>query len=206
MQRFDLADLRIVPANQAACDDLQTVFGTRGSAVICQCQRYKLAPKEAFKHHAPSVRAERLEAQTHCGEPGAAFTTGLVAYLGDEPVGWCAVEPRANYDGLRRVYRVPWEGRSEDKADPSVWAVTCFVVRAGYRGRGISRALARAAVDHARARGAAAIEGYPMVRRSDAADITWDEIHVGAASIFTEAGFREVGRPGVRRAVMRVDF
>jgi GNAT superfamily N-acetyltransferase len=206
MELTDLTDLRIVPANQAGCDDLQMVFGTRGSAVICQCQRYKLAPKEAFKHHAPSVRALRLEAQTQCGQPTAASTTGLVAYLGDEPVGWCAVEPRANYDGLRRVYRVPWEGRSEDKADPSIWAVTCFFVRAGFRGRGISRALARAAVAHARERGAQALEGYPMLRRPDGADITWDEIHVGAQSIFTDAGFREVNRPGVRRAVMRIDF
>ena len=206
MEPTDVADLRIVPANRAGCDDLQTVFGTRGSAVICQCQRYKLAPKEAFKHHAPSVRAQRLEAQTHCGRSGAASTTGLIAYLGDEPVGWCAVEPRANYDGLRRVYRVPWEGRAEDKADPTVWAVTCFFVRAGYRGRGISRALARAAVDHARDRGARALEGYPMLRRPDGADITWDEIHVGAQSIFSAAGFREVSRPGVRRAVMRIDF
>ena len=104
------------------------------------------------------------------------------------------------------MYRVPWEGRAEDKADPTVWAVTCFFVRAGYRGRGISRALARAAVDHARDRGARALEGYPMLRRPDGADITWDEIHVGAQSIFSAAGFREVSRPGVRRAVMRIDF
>ena len=155
---MDLTSLRIVPANEASCADLQTVFGTRGSAADRQCQRYKLAPKEAFKHHAPSVRAERLEAQTHCGQPDAAATTGLIAYLGDEPVGWCAVEPRAHYDGLRRVYRVPWEGRAEDKADPTVWAVTCFVVRAGYRGRGKPGAGARgrgpcAGARRARARG-----------------------------------------------------
>ena len=88
--------------------------------------------------------------QTHCGEPGADATTGLVAYLDGEPVGWCAVEPRTAYPGLLRVYRVPWEGRAEDKTDESVWAVTCVFTRAGYRRRGISRALVRAAVEFAR--------------------------------------------------------
>ena len=49
---------------------------------------------------------------------------------------------------LRNV-RVPWECRTEDKDDESVWAVTCFVVRAGFRKRGIRHVLALAAVDFA---------------------------------------------------------
>ena len=92
-----------------------------------------------------------------------AATSGLVAYLDGEPVGWCAVEPRTAYPRLLLKTRVPWEGRAEDKTDDSVWAVTCFVTRAGFRRRGISRALARAAVDFARERGARALEGYPMI-------------------------------------------
>jgi GNAT superfamily N-acetyltransferase len=50
--------------------------------------------------------------------------------------------------------RIVWAGRAEDKTDDSVWAVTCFVTRTGFRRRGISRALARAAVDFARANAA----------------------------------------------------
>ena len=132
-------------------------------------------------------------------------TSGLVAYLDGEPVGWCGVEPRTAYPGLLRVYRVPWLGRAEDKADASVWAVTCFFTCAGFRRRGVSRALARAAVDFAKARGARAIEGYPMITRPGQ-DITWGELSVGSRSIFAAAGFAEVSRPGVRRAVMRIDF
>jgi GNAT superfamily N-acetyltransferase len=74
--------------------------------------------------------------------------------------------------------------------------------RAGFRRRGISRVLARAAVDHARARGARALEGYPMTTTSSISE----ELHVGTVSVFAEAGFIEVGRPTVRRAVMRIDF
>lgn len=197
--------VRIVPANRAGCEDLQTVFGARGSAAGCQCQRFKLAPREAFNSYPVEERALRLRAQTNCGQPRATTTSGLVAYLDGEPVGWCAVEPRPAYDGLLRVFRVPWEGRAEDKTDESVWAVTCVFARAGYRRRGIGHALARAAVDFARERGARALEAYPMLTQPGE-DITWGELHVGTRSMFAAAGFDEVHRPTPRRVVMRILF
>jgi GNAT superfamily N-acetyltransferase len=181
------------------------VFGTRGTAVICQCQRYKLRPREAFSNFPAHERAHRLRGQTHCGHPESGTTSGLVAYLDGEPVGWCAVEPRTAYTGLLRNYRVPWEGRTQDKADDRVWAVTCVFTRAGYRRRGISYALARAAVDFARQRGADALEGYPMLT-TPGQEITRDELHVGSRSIFAAAGFTQVSHPTKRRVVMRVDF
>ena len=196
--------ITVIPANRASCEDLMAVFGTRGSAAVCFCQRYKLLPREAFSKFPREERAMRLREQTRCGDPAAAGTTGLVAYLDGEPVGWCAVEPRPAYFGLLRVYRTPWEGRDEDRSDLSVWSVTCVLVRAGYRKRRIAYALARGAVDHARAHGARALEAYPM--RTETGEVTWDEIHVGAASIFAAAGMVEVSRPGKRRVVMRIDF
>lgn len=195
----------VVPANEASCEDLRTVFGARGPAAGCQCQRYKLAPGEAFSKFPAEERAFRLRQQTACGDPTAATTSGLVAYLDAEPVGWCAVEPRPRYEGLLRVYRVPWQGRSEDRHDDGVWAVTCVFSRAGFRGRGIAYALAKAAVRHARERGARALEAYPL-NTVPGQEIAWDEIHVGARSIFEAAGFSEVHRHSPRRVVMRVDF
>lgn len=197
--------IRVVPANAASWEDLQTVYGTRGPAAGCQCQRFKLAPRESFGSFPVEERQARLRAQTHCGDPTARATSGLVAYLDDEPVGWCAVEPRAAYEGLRRVYRVPWQGRNEDKADETVWAVTCVFTRAGYRRRGIAYALAEAAVDYARARGARALEAYPMITEPGD-DISWGEMLVGNQSMFAAAGMAEVHRHSPRRAVMRIDF
>ena len=199
------ADLTIFPANQASFEDLQTVFGTRGSAAYCQCQRYKLAPREAFAKFPVEERAHRLRMQTECGHPESETTSGLVAYLHGEPVGWCAVEPRTAYPVLARSSPVPWKGRDEDKADSSVWAVTCVFARAGYRRKGIGYALARAAVDHARERGARALEAYPMLTEPGE-DITWGELNVGTRSMFEAAGFRQVSHPTKRRVVMRVDF
>jgi GNAT superfamily N-acetyltransferase len=194
--------LSVVPANEASWEDLQTVFGTRGQASRCQCQRYKLRPRESFASFPAEERAHRLRAQTECGHSGSDTTSGLVAYLDGEPVGWCAVEPRSAYEGLVRNARVPWDGRAEDKADGTVWAVTCLFTRAGFRKRGISRALASAAVGFARARGARAIEAYPITTK----EVILEELHVGTEGVFAAAGFAEVSRPTLRRVVMRIDF
>jgi GNAT superfamily N-acetyltransferase len=194
--------IAVVPANEASWEDLQTIFGTRGAASTCQCQRYKLRRREAFRSFPAEERAQRLREQTDCGHPESRTTSGLVAYLDGEPVGWCAVEPRTAYEGLVRNNRVPWEGRAEDKTDGSVWAVTCLLTRVGFRKRGVSRALARAAVDFARERGARAIEGYPMITKN----VILEELHVGTESVFADAGFTVVSRPTPRRVVMRIDF
>jgi GNAT superfamily N-acetyltransferase len=190
------------PANLATWPDLQLVFGTRGPGSRCWCQRYKLAPKESFGSVPPEDRAHRLRGQTDCDHPGADRTSGLVGYLDGEPVGWCAVEPRPHYAGLVRVFRVPWEGRDEDRSDPGVWAVTCLLTRAGYRRRGVSRALALAAVEFARTAGARALEAYPITTTG----VIAEELHVGTVATFAAAGLREVSRPTLRRLVMRIDF
>ncbi len=198
--------LTIVPANEASWEDVQAVFGTRGDLPRCWCQRYRMAPGESWNSVGREELAHRLRTQTECGNPGSETTTGLVAYLDGEPAGWCAVAPRSDHPRLLRKVRVPWAGRAEeDKDDPSVWAVTCFAIRAGFRKRGVSRALARAAVDFARKRGARALEGYPMLTEPGK-EIVWGELHVGARSVFADAGFTEVSHPTPRRVVMRIDF
>jgi GNAT superfamily N-acetyltransferase len=199
------ADVTIVPANGASWQDIQAVFGTRGDPSRCQCQRYRMQPGESWNSVGREELAFRLRTQTECGHPKARTTTGLVAYLDGEPVGWCAVAPRSDHPRLLLKMRVPWTGRDEDKNDDTVWAVTCFVIRAGFRRRGISRALARATVDFARKQGARAVEGYPMLTQPGQ-DITWGELHVGSRSIFSDAGYAEVSRPSLCRVVMRIDF
>lgn len=77
------ATIRVLPAHQARWEDLQTVFGARGQARRCQCQRYKLAAKESFASFPEQERTDRLRQQTQCGNPSADRTSGLVAYAGD---------------------------------------------------------------------------------------------------------------------------
>jgi GNAT superfamily N-acetyltransferase len=164
-----------------------------------------MQPRESWASVGQKELAFRLRTQSECGHPESGTTSGLVAFLNGEPAGWCAVEPRTSYARLLLKTRVPWAGRAEDKSDDSVWAVTCFVTRTGFRRQGISRALASAAVDFARRRGARSLEGYPMIVEAGP-EVMLGELHVGSRSIFAAAGFTEVSRPSLRRVVMRIDF
>jgi GNAT superfamily N-acetyltransferase len=194
--------VRIVPANEASWEDVTAILGT-SYAGRCRCQRFKVMGW-IWRDSTLEERTEALRAQTGCGDPDAATTSGLVAYVDGEPAGWVAVEPRVAYPKLR-TSRVPWAGRQEDRDDPDVWAVTCLAVRNGYRGKGLTYPLARATVDFARERGARALEAYPMITEPGKV-ITWGELNVGARQVFEEAGFTEVSRPTLRRVVMRVEF
>jgi GNAT superfamily N-acetyltransferase len=197
------AQLSIIPANQASWADLQAVFGTADYPGMCYCQHYKTRDCH-WSSLSGEERHRRLREQTRCDDPRAQTTSGLVGYLGQEPVGWVAVEPRTAYPRLPKV-RTVWSGRQEDKTDDGVWAVTCFVTRKGYRKRGITYALAAATVGFARDQGARALEAYPMIT-SPGKEITWGELHVGSRQVFADAGFTEVSHPSPRRVVMRMDF
>jgi GNAT superfamily N-acetyltransferase len=194
--------LSIVPANEASCDDLAAIFSSR-DASRCQCQRFKVL-QWFWRDSTLEERTDMFLAQTACGDPTAAATSGLVAYVDGEPAGWVAVEPRTAYPKL--LYsRIPWSGRDENRDDDGIWAVTCVVVRKDYRGRGLTYSLARATIDFARGRGARALEAYPMITQPGK-EITWGELHVGPRQAFEEAGFVEVTHPTRRRVVMRIDF
>jgi proteasome-associated ATPase len=56
------------------------------------------------------------------GHPESGTTSGLVAYLDGEPVGWCAVEPRTAYPRLLRSTRV----KAKEKAADDVPVVVFF--------------------------------------------------------------------------------
>jgi hypothetical protein len=191
----------VLPANEARWDDLLAVFGRRGPAK-CGCQRMKLGDRQWF-FLPVDERTHRLRDETGCGHPDAEGTSGMVAYLHGEPVGWVAVEPRTNYRRLRGS-SVPWAGRDEDPDDPGVWSIVCFAVRAGYRRQKLTYPLVEAAAKDALARGAEAVEGYPMVPRPGQ-NVSWGEMNVGSRNAFLAAGSAEVSHPTVRRVVMRLD-
>jgi GNAT superfamily N-acetyltransferase len=195
--------LTIVAANKASWADLQAVFGTADYPGRCYCQRYKTY-EWLWTSTTEQQRRDGLREQTHCDNPRARTTTGLVAYLAKVPVGWVAVEPRTAYPHLLKS-RTVWSGRQEDRTDDGVWAVTCFVVRKGYRRRGITYGLAAATIDFARRGGATALEAYPMTT-PPGYEITWGENHVGSRQAFAEAGFVQVHQPSPRRVVMRIEF
>ena len=193
------AELVVRPGHEVPWEDVVAVFGSRGMPGRCGCQRYKLARGETFAAVPDEVRMGRLREQLAADADDDDVTAGLVGYLDGEPVVWCAVQPRPAYCGLVRNRGVAWAGREEDREDPDVWAITCFVTRAGRRRRGFATAMVPHAVSHASAHGARVIEGYPMTT----AEAITVELHPGVEAMFTSAGFAVVARPTARRAVVQ---
>ncbi|WP_223690625.1 GNAT family N-acetyltransferase [Leifsonia poae] len=173
---------------------VQQVFGEKGDPAGCWCQWFKLTGAR-FRELTVDERSQSL--RQRIGQDPA---PGVLAWLDGEPAGWAAVEPFSRYPGLARS---PITKRTaDDPADP--WAVTCFVVRADARRRGVAGALLAGAVDFAVQHGATVIEGYPVdtaVRPS----LTAAERYHGTVSLFEDAGFRIVRRPSTIRAIMRLE-
>ena len=120
---------------------------------------------------------------------------GVLAYVDGQPVGWCAVAPRTEYDYLARSRVL----RPVD--DRPVWSISCLLVAKPHRGRGVSVQLLRAAVEMAGQAGAQIVEGYPVIARTgrmpDA--FAW----TGTLPAFRAAGFEEVARGSPSRPIMR---
>jgi len=127
---------------------------------------------------------------------------GLLAFEGEEPVGWIAIAPRSE---LRRIELSRVTPRVDDE---DVWVIPCITVRPSARGRGIAVALIRAAVAYAARWRAPAVEAYPRAGSARTAD---DNAYFGTEPLFRRAGFRVIRLPqrkaggkSLRRVTMRV--
>jgi GNAT superfamily N-acetyltransferase len=190
--------LRVVPVTDAPWDDVRTVFGTRGDPSTCWCQYFKV-DAQTWKAGDVAAFERALCEQTEQARAQHGAGPGVLAYDGDEPVGWCAVEQRTAY---RRILNSQLVQQSPDELGADdVWFVSCFVVRVGHRRKGAAAALLDGAVAHAREHGARVIEAFPVdaTERMSSADL-----YHGPLSVFEAAGFETVARPSENRAVVRL--
>jgi GNAT superfamily N-acetyltransferase len=177
-------------------DDVKTMVGPkRPDANVCWCLSYRIPSRENVSLQGPA-RGEKVAGLMERGP------IGVLAYDGDEVVGWAAVAPRAD-TAFARTRTIP---RFDDL---DVWAVWCIRVRPGHRGKGISHALLAGAVEFARSRGAPAIEGYPVDNDGEKVDLTM--AYVGTRALFEKAGFRKAADTssvinGFPRVLMRLDL
>jgi GNAT superfamily N-acetyltransferase len=122
------------------------------------------------------------------------YVPGLIGYQEGSPVGWISLGPRQDYARLRRS---PVMKPVDDKP---VWSIVCFFVDRRARGRGVSEALLKGAIDYARSRGATLLEAYPVDKKERSHP---DFMFFGAKTMYDRAGFKEVARRTEARPVMR---
>lgn len=111
-------------------------------------------------------------------EPGP----GVLVYADGEVAGWCSVAPTSSYRRLMRSRTIPHAGEDRDP-----WSIVCFVVRGGFRRRGLMHDLLDGAVEHARASGAELVEGYPVDTGGERVDVISG--YVGTVELFEKHGF-----------------
>ncbi len=187
--------IEIRPATEF--DDVRTMVGPRRpDATVCWCLSYRIPARENRDLRGPE-RGERVRRLVREDPP-----PGVLAYDGDEVVGWAAVHPRAD-TSFARNRRIPHVG------DVEPWSVWCLRVRPGHRGQGISHHLLAGAVGFARGHGALAVEGYPVDNQGQKVDLTM--AYVGTRGLFERAGFTKAADTesvlgGFPRVLMRLDL
>jgi GNAT superfamily N-acetyltransferase len=160
---------------------LENLFGPLGACNGCWCMYWRIGA--AYRKQAREANKAAFQEVVKNGPP-----PGLIAFDGDVPVGWCQLTPRDSLPWLDRAWRL----RRID--DVPVWSISCFYVRKGYRRRGVTSALIKAAIDAARKAGAPALEAYPLD-----GDLTPSASGTGYATTLRAPGSRRL--PATRRLV-----
>jgi hypothetical protein len=167
------------PVTPDRVDDFVAVANPNRRATHCWCLSHRLVAAEV----------EELGG----GNREAAFTAlcerpnppGVIGYADGKPVGWCSIGPRSENTRLSRSKLItPLD-------EVPVWSIICVIIRSGHRKRGHTTPLIEGAVEYAAARGAPAVESYPVDAAAGRIDLT--QAFVGTRAMFAKAGFEVVG-------------
>ncbi|HZG91522.1 MAG TPA: GNAT family N-acetyltransferase [Pseudonocardia sp.] len=169
----------IRPVTPDRVDDFVAVANPNRRATHCWCLSHRLAAPEIEELGGGSREAAF---RALCARPNP---PGVIGYADGEPVGWCSIAPRAENTRLTRSRLI----RPLD--DLPVWSIICVVIRGGHRKRGHTTPLIEGAVEYAAARGAPAVESYPVDAAAGRIDTTM--AFVGTRAMFEKAGFAVAG-------------
>jgi GNAT superfamily N-acetyltransferase len=192
--------VNVFPATPDRWQDLKELF----SRTPCWCQYWRLPASEYGRGSKAQLNkriAERSSAlRVQLGRPSP---PGVIAYMDDQAVGWCGFGPRTEMIRLVLSRTIPAVDNLQ------VWSIVCFLVRTGYRRRGVAQALLRGAIQCAREHGAPALEAYPVDPGGRHIDVSF--AYVGTTAMFEREGFRPVVETSARSAglprwLMRLDL
>jgi GNAT superfamily N-acetyltransferase len=191
------SDLEVRVLTPDRLDDLAVLFDQPGDPKWCWCASFHI--RGSVKARPADLNRAVLTERTRAGP-----SPGLLGYRDGRVVAWVSVGPRDSYRKLARS-----DYPDDRPADSDVWSIVCFVVDPGARGQGLARAMLAAAIEHARAGGATALEAYAIDPAGER--IPNPIAYSGPVRIFTDAGFRVVGerlagRTRWPRPIVRLDL
>jgi len=158
---------------------VERLFGARGACGGCWCMLWRV---ERGGKSWDAFKGEPAKAAFRAGiEEGR--VQGMLAFAGEEAVGWCSLGPREDFPRLLRSRVL-----QRERAGPS-WAITCLFLARSARRQGLGIRLLEAAAHHAFAAGAEEVEGYP-VRVAPGARMSASFVWTGTPAMFDRAGFK----------------
>ena len=124
---------------------------------------------------------------------------GVLAFDGDEAIGWLQIGPRADTPQWNSTRRATAPLKEADAEDERGWGATCFFIKSSARGQGVMDALIKGGLKFAKANGARVVEACPIDGETGNVDA-----YVGIARVFKRAKFREIARRKQNRPLMRL--
>ncbi len=160
------------------------LFGSKGACGGCWCQYWRV-PRGGRLWE--SVKGDpNKKAMKKLVESGRA--TGILAFEGERPVGWCSFGRRTDFPRTERV-----KAYCRDDIE-GVWSINCFFVIKEFRGQGLSLKLAEKAVRAIRKRKGRIIEAYPVTLTGEGNKLPPAFSYTGPEKIFESLGFKEIQR------------
>jgi len=188
-KQLDHSPITVVPATAEYWADIEELF----AHTPCWCQYWRVSASEYGRSSKGQLSQRLAERQTALRSQLERSTPpGVIAYMDERIVGWCGIGPRSEMERLVRSRTIPIVDQLP------VWAIVWFLVRTGYRRRGVARALLQGAIECARSHGVPALEAYPV--DPDGRRINTSFAYVGTLPMFEKAGFRRVMETSARSA------
>jgi predicted GNAT family acetyltransferase len=177
--------ISIKQLNPALWSDLEELFGEKGACGGCWCMYCRIEKGEKWADVKGAEAKRRLKTMVQNGA-----VRGLLAYSGNEPIGWCTFGKRTEFSRLNRARSLKC-----DDAE-TVYSIPCFYIKNRYRKQGVATELLKAAVALLKAEGQAILEGYPVKpTKPGNKNIPGAFAWTGTVTLFENQGFVLAGSP-----------
>jgi GNAT superfamily N-acetyltransferase len=174
-----IRNITIKPVDKSNWKDFEALFESKSAPKYCWCMAWRMNSAE-LKENKSTARKKFIRKRVWEETP-----IGLLAYSGQESIGWCSIAPRDTYQRL-----------GGDEQIEKVWSIVCFFIKKEFRDRGLIYLLIENAKKYAKKNGAQYLEAYPVEPDSPSYRF------MGFIQTFEKSGFEFVKKAGTRRHVM----
>jgi GNAT superfamily N-acetyltransferase len=134
-------------------ESLARLFESSKECSDCWCMNHRIDPKACpTGDSAKTALREQIQS-------GMAF--GLLAFVNDQPAGWCAIDPVKTQVGHDYYLQ------TENAETSTAWMIHCLYVDPAHRGAGVSTKLIEAAISLSKSKGADELLAFPIPEDSE---------------------------------------